>query len=292
MSSIAWGLATILTTSLVFGSLRIYILVLIVCVIVSLYASEVYDEAKKKSKKYVSSSSRSTSEDSTMNGYESTDPRSDEDTAGVYSEDDGGLTSPVDSSTPTKRHDGAQLQDYSPGSSTDYIPGYNAEFKHTDSVECKEPGKFLLTATTTAHRSSKLDDSHAIQSSAQKSDDSHDQTDYSLRKIKKSPGGKKVPFNMFGYSRSQLKPWVFFILILVCVVTLFYHNLWIAVCLLLPTACAVFVRKAVQLSYVFVRLEWAWRYWRSSSLRSVVFPPVLRLVYCSYTRLDKKVIVL
>ena len=303
MSSIAWGLAIILTTSLVFGSLRMYVLVLAVCVIVALYASEVY-ETKKKRKGDMSLSSGSMSEDSATKSdeCESTGSRSDEDTAGVYSEEDGGLTSPVDSSTPSKQRssDAVQphLQDYSPGSNTENIPGYNAEYKHTDSVECKEPGKLLLTAITTTNRSSSLDDSHAIQSNSdvkkhQKSDGSqmdNDEMDYSLKK--KGHGTKKAPFKMFGYSRRQLKPQIFFILVLVCIVTFFYHNLWIAVCLLLPTMCMVFVRKIVQLSFVFGWLEWVWQNWRSSSLRSAVFPPTLRLVYSSYTRLDKKVTVL
>ena len=297
MSSIAWGLAIILTTSLVFGSLRIYVFVLAVCVIVALYSSELY-ETKKKRKRDMSPSSRSMSEDSvTMSDEcESTGSRSDEDTA----VEDSGLTSPVDSSTPSKQQSSdiakPHPQGYSYSSSTECIPGYNAEYKHTDSVECKESGKFLLTAITTTPRSSSLDDTHAIQSSPdvttrQKSDDiqmDSDDIDYSLKLKKKSPR-KKVAFKMFGYSRNQLKPQIFFILILVCIVTLFYHNLWIAICLLLPTVCMIFVRKIVQLSSVFGWLKWVWQYWRNSTLRSAVFPPTLRLVYCSYTRLDKKV---
>lgn len=299
MSSMAWGLATVLVVSAVFGSVRMYVLIFVACVAITLSVIEMYKHKYSLSKKDYDRRSDSPCSNS-------------EEEMDSFSEDVAESNLPF-SSTPSKHTVTQALQPAEEISSPlitvtepALIPGHNAEVKHTDSVECKDSND-LSTAITTSHHSALLDDSHTIHGTTnnnQKIDTigsrdqgesrdqgishdqkaSHDETDFINRK------GRRTSFRNYQKKR-QLISQIFFILILICIVTVFYHNPWVACCLLLPIACMVLIRRIVYIKFVNAHLKWAWLNWKSSSLHSIIFPPLVCRVYNAYTKLDKKVIV-
>ena len=184
------------------------------------------------------------------------------------------------------------------------IHGHNAEVKHIVSVECK-PSNDACMAITTKHSSGFLDDSHAIHHTTNNNNDdvgshdqrgsheqggshdqidSHDYADFGYRKLRKT--------SFRSYKNKQVISRIFFILILICIVTAFYHNPWVAFSLLLPVVCTVVIRRIVLINFVNAHLKWVWLSWKSSSLYNVIFPPLVCRVYNAYTKLDNKVIYL
>ena len=293
MSSIAWGLAIVLLVSTIFGSIRIYVLIIIGCVVVTLSLS---DTCRHK----VSSSTKGESD--MYHTSESPEP----DETDSFSEDIAETNVPF-SSTPSKQTIIQTLHPVEISSppdavmQSDVIRGHNAEVTHMESVECKASGD-VRTAITTKHSSGLLDDSHAIHHTTnnhQNNDDvrshdhrgshdqisSHDDIDFGYRKL------RKTSFRNYKNKKQAIFR-IFFILILICIVTAFYHNPWVACSLLLPVACTVLIRRIVLISLVNAHLKWVWTSWKSSSLYNVIFPPPVCHVYNAYTKLDKKVIVL
>ena len=293
MSSIAWGLAIVLLVSTIFGSIRIYVLIIIGCVVVTLSLS---DTCRHK----VSSSTKGESD--MYHTSESPEP----DETDSFSEDIADTNVPF-SSTPSKQTIIQTLHPVEISSppdavmQSDVIRGRNAEVTHMESVECKASGD-VRTAITTKHSSGLLDDSHAIHHTTnnhQNNDDvrshdhrgshdqisSHDDIDFGYRKL------RKTSFRNYKNKKQAIFR-IFFILILICIVTAFYHNPWVACSLLLPVACTVLIRRIVLISLVNAHLKRVWSSWKSSSLYNVIFPPPVCHVYNAYTKLDKKVIVL
>ena len=299
MSSTAWGLVIILFVSTVFGSIRMYVLICIGCVMMCLSVSEAYKHKVKVS--------------SSMTDYAILASKSEslDEVDDAFSEYTAESNVPL-SSTPSKHSDTQTLHPMDISSThptviqSGLIPGHNAEFKHTDSVECMQPAG-VCTSITTRHNSSLLDDSHVIHDTTgndqsingshdqrgshedRASHDqrgSHDHTDFDIQ-VDKKP--RKTSFRTS--NKRQLISYIFFILILICIVTLFYHNPWVACSLLLPVVCMVLIRRIIYISFVNAQLKWAWLRWRSSSLYNIIFPPLVCHVYNAYVKLDKKVIV-
>jgi len=295
MSSIAWGLMIVLFVSAIFGSIRMYVLICIGCVVISLSVSEAYGRRVK-----VSSCKNDETAESTMSQLD--------DEVDACSEDVPVSNIPF-SSTPSKPAVMQELRISSPQPTviqSGLIPGYNAEFKHTDSVECKQSAD-LTTSITTRHSSSLLDDTHVIQDITKSNQNvenigshdqrgshdhkelhdqskSHDQTDYAKLKPRKSS------FRTSNHQKKrQLISQIFFILIVICIVTSFYHNPWVACCLLLPIGCTVIIRRIVLINFVYAWLRRIWLNWKSSSLCNAMFPPLVCYIYNSYAKLDKKV---
>ena len=300
MSSTAWGLVIILFVSTVFGSVRMYVLISVGCVVMCLSVSEAY-------KRKVTVSSSKTNDTTLAEKSESPVVSQSDDEVDTFSEVIAESNVPM-SSTPSKRSD-TQMFHPADISSTHpaviqsgLIHGHNAEFKHTDSVECIQSTD-VCTSITTRHNSALLDDSHVIhdttsnnqgindigshdQRESHEQRGSHDYTDFGIQVDKKL---RKTSFRTS--NKRQLITHIFFILILICVVTLFYHNPWLACSLLLPVACMVLIRRIAYISFVNAQLKWAWLRWKSSSLYNTIFPPLVRHVYNAYAKLDKKVIV-
>ena len=295
MSSVAWGLLVVLLVSTVFGSVRMYVLMCIVCVLACLSVGEVFKNAIKVPLHDEDESSVSKSEDEV----------SDEDVA---------KTSFPFSSTPSKSTTFHPVKISTPYAATvqpELISDHNADIKHMDSVECRESND-VCTSITTRHSAAMLDDSHTIQdatSNGQNIDNqcgSHDQHDQTQRGSKDQKGShdhtdfakrmrvdkqhRRVSFRTYNNQKKrQLISQIFIALILICIVTLFYRNPWLAFSLLLPITCTVFIRRIVLINFVYMQLQWAWLSWKSSSLCNVVFPPLVCHVYNSYAKLDKKV---
>lgn len=300
MSLTAWGLVMVLFVSAVFGNIvRMYVLISIGCAVIVLSVWDTYKSRVKTS-----------SADDTI---QVKSPMSSDNEADAFSEDIVESRLPS-SSTPGKIAVMETLRPVEISSAypstiqTGLIPSYNAEVRHMDGVECKESTD-VSTSITTSHGSALLDDSHVIQSAAGNDhniDDigshdhsglhdhsgSHDQTDFA-NEMQNNTKTHRPSFGRPSHQNKQNRiTHIFGILILICMVTLFYHNPWIAICLLLPIGCTVLIRRIIFIDFVNEWLNWAWLRWKNSSLHSIIFPPLVCHVYNAYAKLDKKVIVL
>ena len=288
----------VLCVSTLFGSVRMYMLMCVGCVVTGLWVSESYQRRVTVSSHTV---------DIIIDLKRSKSPESKlESDVDAFSKDIADSNGPL-SSTPNQRTDTQTLRPIEVLSThptilrSGVIPGRNAEFTHIDSVECKRDSS---TSITTQHNSALLDDSHVIhndhgvddiashdqrelhdQLGSHDQHGSHDDVDFGIQVDKKFC---KSSFHTS--NKRQLISQIFFILILICVVTLFYHNPRLALFLLLPVGCMVLMRRIVYISFVSAQLNRVWLRWRSSSLHNIIFPPPVCHVYSGYAKLDKKVI--